>query len=153
NIGSLQNPIPSFAIFNNSSGTYNLGHTYIIARLRPGDIGKELGRIENTWKKFAPNTPFDYGFLDSEIDALYRSEKRMGTVFIIFTILSIFIGCLGLFGLAAYTAERRTKEIGIRKVLGASVPGVVGLLSKDFIRLVLIAAVFAFPLAWWYMNK
>ncbi|MEO5782484.1 MAG: FtsX-like permease family protein, partial [Ginsengibacter sp.] len=85
--------------------------------------------------------------------ALYQSDKRMGSVFGLFTMLSIFVACLGLFGLATYTAERRTKEIGIRKVLGASVQGVVGLLSKDFLKLVFIAAIIAFPLAWWAMNK
>jgi len=77
----------------------------------------------------------------------------MGTVFTIFTVLSIFVACLGLFGLAAYTAERRTKEIGVRKVLGASVQGLVVLLSKDFVKLVLLAAIIAFPIAWWGMSK
>jgi putative ABC transport system permease protein len=77
----------------------------------------------------------------------------MGSIFSIFTVISIFVGCLGLFGLAAYTAERRIKEIGIRKVLGASVQGLVALLSKDFIRLVLVSAIIAFPIAWWGMNK
>jgi putative ABC transport system permease protein len=91
--------------------------------------------------------------LDAEFDALYQAEKRMGTVFTIFTVLSIFVASLGLFGLAAYTAERRTKEIGVRKVLGASVQGLVLLLSKDFVKLVLLAAVIAFPIAWWGMSK
>ena len=92
-------------------------------------------------------------FLDNEFDALYRSEQRMGAVFGIFTFLSIFVACLGLFGLSVYTAERRTKEIGVRKVLGASVQSVVALLSKDFLRLVLLSAVVAFPVAWIAMNK
>jgi putative ABC transport system permease protein len=153
NIGSLENAIPAFALFHSSSKTYNLGHSYILARMKPGDIAATLSRIEKKWKTFAPNTPFDYSFLDSELDALYRSEQRMGTVFLLFTVLSIFIACLGLFGLAAYTAEKRTKEIGIRKVLGASVHGLVGLLSKDFLRLVLLSAVIAFPIAWWFMHK
>ena len=109
--------------------------------------------LENNWKKFAPNTPFDYSFLDDEFDALYRSEQRMGTVFGIFTFLSIFVACLGLFGLSIYTAERRKKEIGVRKVLGASVQSVVALLSKDFLKLVFISAIIAFPVAWFAMNK
>ena len=84
---------------------------------------------------------------------MYQSDKRMGSVFGLFTMLSIFVACLGLFGLVTFTAERRTKEIGIRKVLGASVQGVVRLLSKDFLKLVFIAALIAFPIAWWAMNK
>jgi putative ABC transport system permease protein len=121
--------------------------------MKPGDLRDGLKQLQAKWKNFVPNTPFDYSFLDSDLESLYSSEKRMGTVFGIFTILSIFVACLGLFGLAAYTAERRSKEIGVRKVLGASVHGLVGLLSKDFIKLVLIAAIIAFPLAWWGMNK
>ncbi|MFN2440310.1 MAG: ABC transporter permease, partial [Chitinophagaceae bacterium] len=112
-----------------------------------------LDKLSGKWKEFAPSSPFDYSFLDAEFDALYHAEKRMGTVFTIFTVLSIFVACLGLFGLAAYTAERRTKEIGVRKVLGASVQGLVLLLSKDFVKLVLLAAVIAFPIAWWGMSK
>jgi putative ABC transport system permease protein len=109
--------------------------------------------MEAKWKSFAPATPFDFSFLDNEFDALYRSEQRMGTVFGVFTFLSIFVACLGLFGLSIYTAERRKKEIGVRKVLGASVQNVVGLLSREFLRLVTIAAVVAFPIAWLAMNK
>ena len=130
-----------------------MGSSYVSVRVKPGNISENLNQLESKWKNFAPNTPFDYSFLDNEFDALYRSEKRMGTVFGIFTILSIFVACLGLFGLAAYTAERRTKEIGVRKVLGASVQNLVALLSKDFIKLVVVATVIAFPIAWWSMNK
>ena len=84
---------------------------------------------------------------------MYRSDQRMSVVFTLFTALSIFVACLGLFGLAAYTAEKRRKEIGIRKVLGASVQGVVTMLSKEFVKMVLIASVIAVPAAWWAMNK
>jgi putative ABC transport system permease protein len=153
NIESLHVPISPFALFHSSSKTYDLGNSYISVRVKPGNISDNLNKLESKWKKFAPNTPFDFSFFDSEVDALYRSEQRMGTVFGIFTILSICVACLGLFGLAAYTAERRTKEIGVRKVLGASVQGLVALLSKDFIRLVLVAIVIASPVAWWAMNK
>ncbi|HYJ37060.1 MAG TPA: FtsX-like permease family protein, partial [Chitinophagaceae bacterium] len=92
-------------------------------------------------------------FLDEEFESLYRSDAQMGKVFGLFTILSIFVACLGLFGLAAYTAERRIKEIGVRKVLGATVHGLAGLLSKDFLKLVLIAVFIAFPLAWMTMDN
>ncbi len=100
-----------------------------------------------------PDNPFEYSFLDQEFDALYQTDQTVGKVFSVFTFLSLTVACLGLLGLAMYTAERRTKEIGIRKVLGASVQSVVSLLSKDFLKLVIIAAVIAFPLAWYAMNQ
>lgn len=153
NVQSLHNPIVPFALFHSSSKTYDLGVSYIIARVEAGKTGGVLGQLESKWKSFAPATPFDYSFLDEEFSALYQADKRMGAVFGVFTLLSVFVACLGLFGLATYTAERRIKEIGIRKVLGASVQGMVQLLSKDFIKLVFIAAVIAFPIAWWAMNK
>jgi putative ABC transport system permease protein len=153
NIESLRNTVVPFALFHSSSQTYGIGTSYVLARIKPGNIHNSLNLIESKWKELAPATPFDYGFLDSEFDALYRSEQRMGSIFGIFTILSIFVASLGLFGLAAYTAQRRTKEIGVRKVLGASVQNLVALLSKDFIKLVLVATVIAFPIAWWGMNK
>jgi putative ABC transport system permease protein len=153
NIASFREVIEPFALFHVSSQTYGLGSSYISVRLGPGNINNYLKELENTWKNFAPDMPFDYSFLDGYFDALYRSEQRMGEVFGIFTFLSIFVACLGLFGLSVYTAERRTKEIGVRKVLGASVQNVVALLSKDFLKLVLISAIIAFPLAWFAMNK
>jgi putative ABC transport system permease protein len=153
NIESLHTLVTPFALFHSSSKTYGLRASYISVRVKPGNIIDHLNKIESKWKSFAPNTPFDYSFLDGEFDALYRSEKRMGTVFGIFTFLSIFVACLGLFGLAAYTAERRIKEIGVRKVLGASVQALVVLLSKDFMKLVMLSALIAFPIAWWAMNK
>ncbi len=153
NVQSLHNVIVPFALFHSSSKTYDIGYSCIIARVKPGETNSVINKLESKWKSFAPATPFDYSFLDEEFNALYQSDRRMGSVFGIFTMLSIFVACLGLFGLATYTAERRTKEIGIRKVLGASVHGIVGLLSQDFLKLVFIAAIVAFPLAWWAMNK
>jgi putative ABC transport system permease protein len=109
--------------------------------------------MENTWKKFLPNLPFDYRFIDEDYAQLYEAEQRQGRVFIGFAVLAIFVACLGLFGLAAFVAQQRVKEIGVRKVLGASTAGIVGLLSKDFLRLVIIALVIASPLAWYFMHK
>ena len=100
-----------------------------------------------------PGYPFEYRFMDDEFNKLFTSEVMIGKLSRLFAILTIVISCLGLFGLAAYTAERRTKEIGIRKVLGASLSNVVTLLSKDFLRLVAMAAIIAFPLAWWFMSR
>jgi putative ABC transport system permease protein len=91
--------------------------------------------------------------MDDDFNSLYRSEQRMGGISLSFSLLAIFIACLGLFGLAAYAAEQRRREIGIRKVLGASVSGIIGLLSRDFLLLVLIAALIAFPLSWWAMHR
>lgn len=153
NVQSLQTAITPFVLFHSSSKTYDLGTSQIVARLNPGDINSTISKIESQWKSFVSGEPFDYNFLDASFDALYRSEKRMGNIFSVFTVLSIFIACLGLFGLSAYIAERRTKEIGVRKVLGASVQNIVVLLSKDFLKLTIIATFISFPVAWWAMNK
>ena len=152
NIESLQAAITPFALFHLSSKTYGFGHN-VIAKIRSEDLSKVINQVETRWKGFASSEPFDYNFLDAAFDSQYRSEHRLGSIFSIFAALSIFIACLGLFGLSAFMAERRTKEIGVRKVLGASVPSVVMLLSKDFLRLTLIAIVIAFPVAWYFMSK
>jgi putative ABC transport system permease protein len=112
-----------------------------------------LKSIESKWKEMAPSLPFSYRFLDESFNEMYRSEQRAGKIALIFSVLAILIACLGLFGLAAFIAEQRTKEIGIRKVLGASVQGIVQLLSKDFVRLVLLSFLIASPLAWYAMHK
>jgi putative ABC transport system permease protein len=101
----------------------------------------------------APGMPFSYRFLDDAFDNMYRAEQRMGKLALGFSILAIVVACMGLFGLATYAAEQRIKEIGIRKVLGASVSGIVNMLSVDFIKLILISAMIAFPIAWWAMHK
>lgn len=103
--------------------------------------------MESVWNSFNPNRPFEYTFLDDQFDALYRSEARMSGLFGAFAFLAIFIACLGLFGLAAFSAERRTKEIGLRKVLGSTVAGIVMLLSNDLLKLFAAAFVLSAPLA------
>jgi putative ABC transport system permease protein len=112
-----------------------------------------IATIEKKWNKYSQDRPFQYSFLDETYSKLYQSERRFNKVFLYLTGLAILIACLGLFGLAAFTAEQRTREIGIRKVVGASVSGIVTLLSKDFVKLVLIAIVIALPVAWYTMNK
>ncbi len=109
--------------------------------------------IESSFKKWAPGMPFSYQFLDESFDAMYREEQRVGNVALTFSLLAIFIACLGLFGLTTFIAERRTKEIGIRKVLGANVSGIMTMLSKDFVKLVAIAALIAFPFGYYLMNN
>lgn len=122
-------------------------------KVNPGNIKNLVNNIENKWKVMAPGMPFSYQFLDDEFDKMYRVEQRTGKLGLSFAIIAILIACLGLFGLVTYMAEQRIKEIGIRKVLGATIPGLVAMLSRDFLKLVLISIVFAIPLVWWAMNK
>jgi len=131
---------------------YSEDHGALSVRINSANIPALLDRVKAKWKDFSPNQQFNYSFMDKDFESMYRSEQRMGTISIIFTSLAIIIACLGLFGLAAYAAEQRTKEIGIRKVLGASMSAIIGMLSKDFIKLVIIAIVIASPLAWWAMH-
>ncbi len=145
---SLRNEIRPFAFVITPSRTW-----YFALKMSGENMRETLGQIESTWAGMVPNRPFDYYFLDESIDKLYRSEQNFRTVFSAMTALSMVIACLGLFGLSAFTAEQRTKEIGIRKVLGASVSGIVGLLSKEFVKLVLIANLIAWPAAWFAMNR
>ncbi|MFL5741294.1 MAG: ABC transporter permease [Flavisolibacter sp.] len=112
-----------------------------------------LGYVEKSWKKYLPDTPFDYGFLDDRFAQLYASEERQKIIFTTFACIAIFIACLGLFGLSAFSISQRIKEIGIRKVLGAQVSNIVTLLSADFMKLVGVASLLAFPLAWYAMHK
>lgn len=112
-----------------------------------------LAMIEKKWKTLSNNQEFDCSFMDEDFDGLYRAEQRTGKISLLFTTLAIFIACLGLFGLAAYTAEQRTREIGIRKVLGANVPGLVAMLAANFMKLVGLAFLVAAPLAWLFMKK
>ncbi|MCU0324600.1 MAG: ABC transporter permease [Spirosomaceae bacterium] len=124
----------------------------VIVRAEAGQTEQAIVSLKSAFKKFNPNFPFEYRFTDQELNAQYRSEQSISTLANYFAFLAIFISCLGLFGLASFTAEQRTKEIGIRKVLGASVINLVGMLSKDFIILVIIASVVGFPLAYYFMN-
>ncbi|HVI47739.1 MAG TPA: ABC transporter permease [Chitinophaga sp.] len=125
----------------------------MFVRIKTGsDPERALAKIGAVMGKVNPQYPFSYKFTDDEFNAMFNNEMLMGRLSRLFAVLTVVISCLGLFGLAAYTAERRTREIGIRKVLGASVSGIAGLLSKDFIQLVVLSAVIAFPLAWWLMS-
>jgi len=122
-------------------------------KIGTGNINNLIGQVENKWKTMAPGMPFSYRFLDESFNEMYRSEQRVGKIVLTFSVLAILIACLGLFGLATFIAEQRTKEIGIRKVLGASVSGIVQLLSKDFVKLVFIAFMIAAPVGWYFMHK
>ena len=136
-------------LFSDTSNT-----NYLSIRIKAGSkLPDALAKIENVVKSNNPGYPFQYTFVDDQFDKLFKTETLIGKLAGVFSILAIFISCLGLFGLAAYTAEKRTKEIGIRKVLGATVKGLATLLSKDFLQLVAISCLLAFPVAWWTMKS
>jgi putative ABC transport system permease protein len=125
----------------------------ISVKISGSDIPGALSSIESTWKKFLPDAPYQFTFLDENFQRLYQAEERQKNLFTTFACLAIFIACLGLFGLSAFTISQRIKEIGIRKVLGANVSTIVTLLSKDFLKLVAVSAIIAFPIAWYFMNN
>ncbi len=144
---TLRNPIVPMNFFLREGG-----FRLISIKIQTEDVSKTLGYIEETWKKFAPQSPFNSFFLDTVFEQRYQSEERLRKLFVYFSGLAIFIGCLGLFGLASFESEQRTKEIGIRKILGASDSLIIVLLSKEFTRLVLVASVIALPLAYLAMR-
>ena len=145
----LHEAIEPFGFLLSTRNSFN----YIIAHAKEGNIAAVLTSLENTWKKLNPIEPFEYSFLDQDFQKNYEAESRQSSLINCFTLIAIIISCLGLFGLATFSAEQRTKEIGIRKVLGASVASVVSLLSKEFLKLVFIAVCIASPLGWYAMNK
>jgi putative ABC transport system permease protein len=145
---SLQEEIKPLSMRIEPTGC-NLISINVSAQLLP----KTIASIEKKWNNLIPARPFSYFFLDEFFDKQYRSEERFGKLFLNFAVLAIIISCLGLLGLASYSTMQRTREIGIRKVLGASVPNIVNLLSKDFLKLVAIAVVIASPIAWIAMHN
>lgn len=149
NFSSLRSPIGAYAFHNMPVEP----KSYLLVRFNSTDLFETLKDFETRFKKIVPDSAFDYTFLDKNAEQLYAAEKRTARIGSVFSGLAIFVACLGLFGLAAFTAEQRNKEIGIRKVLGASVFGITGLLSKDFLKLVCFALVIAFPLAYWLMDN
>ncbi|WP_347343956.1 FtsX-like permease family protein [Maribacter aestuarii] len=125
----------------------------LAAKINTGDYTRTLADIENVWDVFAPGQPFNYRFMDDSFNTTYEAEQRLSMIFVIFTVLSIFIACLGLFGLAAFNAQKRTKEIGVRKVLGATVSQISYRLTVDFLKLVVVSIVISLPIGWYAMNK
>jgi len=126
---------------------------FVVMRTKPANMQQNIANLKAVFQKIYPDYPFSYGFVDQDLSRLYLGEQRMGELFNIFSVVSIIVSCLGLFGLATFAAQRRIKEIGVRRVLGASASGIVALLAKDFVKLVAAALIVAFPLAWWVMNK
>jgi putative ABC transport system permease protein len=135
------------------NGTYKWSPNYISVRVNPGNISQTIQVIENTWDAFSPKLPLEYSFLDEDYDRLYKNELQTQQIFIIFSLLTIFIACLGLLGLASFMADQRTKEIGIRKALGATMNHITVMLSKDFTKWVLAANLVAWPIAYFAMHR
>lgn len=148
NYASLKENIEPLALFMQPNMYDNL-----LVKISPNSIRTTLSSLGELWRDLAPHRPFEFQFLDQNLDALYKSEQRTKNIFLLFAGFAIFIACLGLIGLSSYTIERRTKEIGIRKVLGASLSGIVSLVSFDFLKLVALGFVIATPVAWYTMNQ
>ncbi len=147
NFNSLRQTVSPLALF------YGEEKGSVAMRIKTGNISSLLTQVENKWKSIVPGQPFNYSFMDDDFNKIYSSEQRVGKIAMTFSILAILIACLGLFGLVTYAAEQRTKEIGIRKVLGATVTQLAALLGKEFIYLVLLSALIITPVAWWAMHK
>lgn len=126
---------------------------HVVARFQPGQTEEAIEHLREVWAQFAPGVPFTYRFIDDVYDRQYANERRTSRVVVVFALLAILVACLGLLGLASYTAQNRTREIGVRKVLGATVPGIVGLLSKDFVILVAVAFAVAVPVSWIILSR
>jgi putative ABC transport system permease protein len=127
--------------------------SFLVVKVQPHDLQHTLAQLKQKWDAIDPKHPFNFTFLDDRLQNQYLTEVKLGRIIAVFAGLAIFIACLGLFGLASFTIEQRTKEIGIRKVLGASMSGIVAMLSKDFLKLVLLANLIAWPIAWYGMNQ
>jgi len=150
-IQSLHQPIRPLGIVYGINKDW--GINYIAARINTTDVKNTIQFVEKTWKSVYPDLPFEYSFLDEEYSSLYANELRTGRTAVVFCVLAIFICCLGLLGLASFVAERRYKEIGIRKVLGASIPGVFMIVCKDLAKWALLANIIAWPVAYYIMDK
>ena len=147
-IHSLHEKILPLVLLLNPEGVREM-----VIRIRPENLAGTVAALTSVWKNICPDDPFEYRFIDDAMQEQYRSEMKLAKIVSYFTFIAVFVACLGLFGVALFTNERRTKEIGIRKVLGATVASVTTLLSKDFIKLVLLANLIAWPVAWWAMHK
>ena len=150
NFISLRDKVTPLAIQSNEA--FGRAAQYFVTRVKAGQIPDAIHAIETKWKELVPAEPFKFSFLDENLDAQYKSERQSGKLFAVFSGLAIFVSCIGLFALSAYITSLRTKEIGVRKVLGSSVAGVVILLSKDFTKMILIAFILAVPVAWYVME-
>ena len=153
NFESLHQKIKPLIFIMPASASSNGYYNAISVKISGKNVSSALATLKNTWQKYLPDMPYQYSFLDEKFAKLYAVEQRQETIFTVFACIAIFIASLGLFGLSAFTITQRVKEIGVRKVLGANVGSIVTLLSKEFLKLVLISAIIAFPVAWYAMSK
>jgi putative ABC transport system permease protein len=151
-IQSMSQPIGLLAVYLKPS-TQSWHRRYLTIKIRPENIQETLNDIQKTMHRFAPGYPFEYSFFDDVFDQTFRADQKMGSLFRTFALIAILIACLGLFGLSSFSTEQRTKEIGIRKVLGASVPGIVMLMGREFLKWVMLANLIAWPIGFFVMNK
>jgi hypothetical protein len=149
NYQSLHAKIEPLAVWIWPSQYWN----FIYIRIKPGKLHEVMASLESKWKQVMPMYPFDYHFVDQDLEKQYRSEERTGSLLKYFSVLAILIACIGLFGLATYTVEQRTRELGLRKVLGANASSIILLISSEFLRLLLISSVISIPLAWVLLNR
>lgn len=141
------------AKFNYANGTYSYGVSVMFVKVAPGNASKAMAQLEETWSTIVPDRPFVASYLDERLEALYRSEIQVSNIITLFAILAILIACMGLFGLSSFMAERRLKEIGIRKVFGASIQSLLVLMSMDFVKLVVVGMLISAPIAWYIMDQ
>jgi putative ABC transport system permease protein len=149
---SLHNKIEPVVLWLNTTRNFS-GFKYLTLRVKSNSISNTIKVVESIFKKHSPDYPFEYSFFDESLGKLYKSEKRLSKIFNFFTLLAIFISCLGLFALVAFLVEQKTKEIGVRKVLGSTVGNIVGLLLKSFMKWIIIANIIAWPIAYYAMSK
>jgi putative ABC transport system permease protein len=149
-VQSLHSPIgPVIFTLSQRHGS----HQYLFVKVRPNDVAATISFLKEKVERFAPNNLFQYRFLDDAFNEQYANDERRGEIYRYFTVLAIFVSCLGLFGMASFSAEQRTREIGIRKILGASVGKIMALISKDFVVLLAVSNLIAWPVAYYLMNK
>tara|TARA_B100000408_G_scaffold66303_1_gene50770 strand:+ start:879 stop:3350 length:2472 start_codon:yes stop_codon:yes gene_type:complete len=153
NLESLHTPIQPFALFVEESKSYDTRTTFISLKISGEHTRQVIGQVQDLWEAYVESNPFEYSFLDEDLAYAYQEDKRLASLFTVFTILAIFVACLGLFGLIAFTAQQRNKEIGVRKVLGANVSSIVKLLATNFLKLVMLSLILAAPVAWLAMDR
>jgi len=153
NLESLHTPIQPFALFAEESKSYDTRTTFISLKISGEHTRQVIGQVQDLWEAYVESNPFEYSFLDEDLAYAYQEDKRLASLFTVFTILAIFVACLGLFGLIAFTAQQRNKEIGVRKVLGANVSSIVKLLATNFLKLVMLSLILAAPVAWLAMDR
>jgi putative ABC transport system permease protein len=147
---SLKDPIlPIVFQVADSANQYN----FMIASVNPSSFSETVAELENIWKRQVSDAPFEYSFLDDNLEQQYNEDRRVSKIITSFSVIAMIICSLGLYGLSSFMAERRLKEIGVRKVMGASVSQIMGMMSKEFVKLVLVAFVIAVPLSWYAMQK